>query len=126
MSEFFHNLSWQALAADNDGILLQFEAIGELTHSISNLLQREMNQERAESIRSGINFTNILSENFTDETRTVQVTVEGNLVQDIINNDHTDYRPQYTFPQSKTEDEIDQARVDENINLIEGELAKNA
>ena len=126
MSEFFHNLLWQALAADNDGILLQFEAIRELTHSVYNLLQREMNNERADSIRSGINFTNILSKNFTDKTRTVQDTVEDNLVQDIINNDQTNYRPQYTFPRPKTEDEIEKARVDENINFIEGELAKNA
>ena len=126
MSEFFHNLSWQALAADNDGILLQFEAIGILTHSINNLLHREMNNERADTIRSRINFTNILSENFTDETRTVQDTVEDNLVHDIINNDQTDYGPQYTFPRPKTEDEIEKARVDKNINFIEGELAKNA
>ena len=117
MGEFFHNLSWQALAADNDGILLQFEAIGVLTHTINNLLHREMNNERADAIRSRINFTNILSENVTDET---------GLVQDIINNDQTDYGPQYTFPRPKTEDEIEKARVGENISFIEGELAKNA
>ena len=72
MSEFFHNLSWQTLAADNDGILLQFEAIGELTHSINNLLGSEINRERAEAVRTGINFTNIMSDNFQDNDKTIQ------------------------------------------------------
>ena len=30
MSEFFHNLSWQALTNDNDSVQLKFEAITEL------------------------------------------------------------------------------------------------
>ena len=72
MNEYFQNLSYQALAADNDGILLQFDAIGALTHSINSLLRAEINRERANAIRTGINFTNIMNDNFQDENTTVQ------------------------------------------------------
>ena len=38
MSEFFHNLSWQALTNDNDSIQIKFEAITELVKSINYLI----------------------------------------------------------------------------------------
>ena len=41
MSEFFHNLSWQALTNDNDSIKIEFTAITELVKSINLLLQKK-------------------------------------------------------------------------------------
>ena len=41
MSEFFHNLSWQALTNDNDSIQIEFKAITELVKSINLLLQKK-------------------------------------------------------------------------------------
>ena len=38
MSEFFHNLSWQALTNDNDSVKIEFTAIRELVKSINLLL----------------------------------------------------------------------------------------
>ena len=38
MSEFFHNLSWQALTNENDSIKIEFAAITELVKSINLLL----------------------------------------------------------------------------------------
>ena len=42
MSEFFHNLSWQALTNDNDSIKIEFTAITELVKSINLLLQKKI------------------------------------------------------------------------------------
>ena len=126
MNEYFHNLSYQALAADNDGILLQFDAIGALTHSINCLLRAEINRERANAIRTGINFTNIMNDNFQEENTTVQQDNENLLVGDILNGETTDYRTPYNFPQPKTEKEITDIVRQDNINFLENELAKNA
>ena len=41
MSEFFHNLSWQALTNDDDSIQIEFKAITELVKSINLLLQKK-------------------------------------------------------------------------------------
>ena len=41
MSEFFHNLSWQALTSENDSIKIEFTAITELVKSINLLLQKK-------------------------------------------------------------------------------------
>ena len=41
MSEFFHNLSWQALTNDNDSIKVEFSAIAELVKSINHLIQKK-------------------------------------------------------------------------------------
>ena len=46
MSEFFHNLSWQALTNDNDSIQVQFEAITTLAQSINHLLQKEVYEQK--------------------------------------------------------------------------------
>ena len=45
-SEFFHNLSWQALNKDNDSIKIEFEAITELVKSINHLLQKKSTNEK--------------------------------------------------------------------------------
>ena len=45
-SEFFHNLSWQALNKDNDSIKIEFEAITELVKSINHLLQKKSTNQK--------------------------------------------------------------------------------
>ena len=126
MSEFFHNLSWQALAADNDGVLLQFEGIGELVHSINSRLRSEINREKVDAIRTGINFRSIINDNFPEENTTVQQDNENLLVDDIINGETTDFRTPFPIPIPKTEDEITDSIRQDNINFLKGELAKNA
>ena len=126
MSEFFHNLSWQALAADNDGVLLQFEGIGELVHSINSRLRSEINREKADAIKTGINFRSIINDNFPEENTTVQQDNENLLVDDIINGETTDFRTPFPIPIPKTEDEITDSIRQDNINFLKGELAKNA
>ena len=48
MSEFFHNLSWQALTNDNDSVKIKFEAITELVKSINSLLQQRIYESKKE------------------------------------------------------------------------------
>ena len=43
ISEFFHNLSMQALSRDDDRIDIKFDAIKELNKSIKKLLKDEVN-----------------------------------------------------------------------------------
>ena len=46
------------------------------------------------------------------------------MVTDILNNDKTDYTPQYNFPTVKTDEEAERDRINENTNYIATELVK--
>ena len=50
--------------------------------------------------------------------------VEQKVVTDILNNDNTDYTPQYNFPTNKTDEEADRDKINENKNYIATELVK--
>ena len=50
--------------------------------------------------------------------------VEQKVVTDILNNDNSDYTPQYNFPTVKTDEEADRDRINENKNYIATELVK--
>ena len=50
--------------------------------------------------------------------------VEQKVVTDILNNDNTDYTPQYNFPTVKTDEEADRDRINKNKNYIASELVK--
>ena len=50
--------------------------------------------------------------------------VEQKVVTDILNNDNTDYTPQYNFPTVKTDEEADRDRINEKKNYIATELVK--
>ena len=51
MSEFFHNLSWQALANDNDSIQVKFEAATELVKIINYLIQQNIYNIKKNSMK---------------------------------------------------------------------------
>ena len=55
MSEFFHNLSWQALTNDNDSVKIKFEAITELVKSINSLLQQRIYKSKKRPIVTNYN-----------------------------------------------------------------------
>ena len=50
MSEFFHNISWQALTNDSDSVKIKFEAITELVKSINSLLQQRIYKSKKRAI----------------------------------------------------------------------------
>ena len=51
--------------------------------------------------------------------------MEEKVVDDIINNNQTDYTPYFQIPALKTEDEIDNDRIEQNKQFLEGEPTKN-
>ena len=115
MSEFFHNLSWQALTNDNDSIKIEFTAITELVKSINLLLQKKIYDSKRKTA---------LINTKIQILKTNNEIVEQKVVTDILNNDKTDYTPQYNFPTVKTDEEAERDRINENTNYIATELVK--
>ena len=124
-SELFHNLSWQALTNDNDSIQVQFEAVTTLVQSISHLFQREVYEAKKEQIKRGKEIVDELTSKSKEDNKTEIEKIEEKLVDDMINNDQTDYTPNFQVPVVKSEEEIDEDRKEWNKKFLEGELAKN-
>ena len=100
MSEFFRNLSMQALSRDDDRIDIKFDAIKELNKSIKKILKDEVDRN------SNISFINFRPEQF-EEIKDPNRLFEKNVVENIMSGNRVDY-PQDTdhmsFP--NTEEEI--------------------
>ena len=124
MSEFFHNLSRQALTNDNDSVKIKFEAITELVKSINSLLQQRIYESKKRAIVTNYNMQKKLLEKEAVQLKTDNEIVEQKVVTDILNNDKTDYTPRYNFPTVKTDKEAERDRTNENENYIATELIK--
>ena len=124
MNEFFHNLSWQALTNDNDSVKIKFEAIAELVKNINFLLQKKIyeSKKRTQDINAVIQ--DKLLEKEIAQIRTKNEQVEREIVKDILENNTTDYTPQYTLPTIKTDAETEHDKIRENKNYISTELVK--
>ena len=125
MSEFFHNLSWQALTNDNDSIQVQFEAITTHVQSINHLLQKEVYEQKKQQIKRGKEIVDELTRKSREDNKTEVEKIEEKLVDDIINRDQTDYTTSFQIPVVKSEEEIGEDRKEWNKAFLEGELAKN-
>ena len=99
MSEFFRNLSMQALSRDDDRIDIKFDAIKELNKSIKKLLKDEVDRN------SDISFINFRPEQF-EEIKDPNRLFEKNVVENIMSGNRVDY-PQDTdhmsFPNTEQE-----------------------
>ena len=124
MSEFFHNLSWQALTNDNDFINIEFTAITELVKSINLLLQKKIYDSKRKTALINAKIQNKILSKEPEILKTNNEIVEQKIVTDILNNDKTDYTPQYNFPTVKTDEEAERDRINENTNYIATELVK--
>ena len=124
MSEFFHNLSWQALTNDNDSVKIKFEAITELVKSINSLLQQRIYESKKRPIVTNYNIQKKLLEKEAVQLKTDNEIVEQKVVTNILNNDKTDYTPRHNFPTVKTDEEAERDRTNENENYIATELVK--
>ena len=125
MSELFHNLSWQALTNDNDSIQVQFEAVTALVQSINRLIQKQIYEQKKEQIQRGREVIEELTRKEKEDNKTEIEKIEEKVVNDIIQNDQTDYTPYFEPPAVKTEEKIDEDRKEWNKQFLEGELAKN-
>ena len=124
MSEFFHNLSWQALTNENDSIKIEFTAITELVKSINLLLQKKIYQSKRKTVLINTKIQNKILSKELEILKTNNEIVEQKVVTDILNNGNTDYTPQYNFPTVKTEEEADRDRINKNKNYIATEVVK--
>ena len=124
MSEFFHNLSWQALTNDNDSIKIEFTAITELVKSINLLLQKKIYDSKRKTALINAKIQNKILSKEPEILETNNEIVEQKIVTDILNNDKTDYTPQYNFSTVKTDEEAERDRINENTNYIAIELVK--
>ena len=124
MSEFFHNLSWQVFTNENDSIKIEFTAITELVKSINLNLQKKIYQSKRETALINSKIQNKILSKELEILKTNNEIVEQKVVTDILNNDNTDYTPQYNFPTVKTDEEADRDRINKNKNYIATELVK--
>ena len=122
MNEFFHNLSWQALANDNDSVKIKFEAITALVKNINFLLQKKIYESKKRTQEINAKIQNKLLEKEIAQIRTKNEQVEKEIVKDILKNNTTDYTPQYNFPTVKTDAETERDKTNENKNYIATEL----
>ena len=76
MSEFLHNLSWQALTIDNTKVNIKFDAVIELNKNIKRLI-RDVDRSNIKTIEFDY---------ATDETKDKVQTMEEQVVNNIINN----------------------------------------
>ena len=124
LSEFFHNLSWQALTNDNDSMQVKFEAATELVKNINHLLQQQIYENKRKTIEIGKKIVEQLNNKEKETVKTEIEKVEERVVDDIISNDQTNYAPEFVPPTVKTEEEIDQDRLEWNRNFLATEIAK--
>ena len=124
MSEFFHNLSWQALTNENNFVTIEFTAVTELVKNINHLLQKKIYDSKKKSLKIGKDIVNKILSKQTETNKTDNERVEENIIRDIVNNDTTDYTLIFIPPTIKTEEQIDKDRIDWNRNFLETELAK--
>ena len=123
MSEFFHNLSWQALTNDNDSVQVKFEAATELVKSINHLIQKQVYENKKKAMEIGKKIVEQLTSKEPEKIKTEIEQVEENIVNDIITGDEADYTPIHLPPAVKTEEEIDEDRKEWNKNFLATEIA---
>ena len=124
LSEFFHNLSWQALTNDNDSVQVKSEAATELVKNINHLLQRQIYENKKKTIEIGKKIVEQLNNKEKETVKTEIEKVEEKVADAVIANDQTNYTPEFVLPTLKTEEEIDQDRLEWNRNFLATELAK--
>ena len=124
LSEFFHNLSWQVLTNDNDSVQVKFEAATELVKNINYLLRQKIYENKKKTMEIGKKIVEQLTSQEKETAKTEIEKVEEKVVDDIISNDETNHIPEYIPPTVKTEEEIDENRLEWNRNFLATELAK--
>ena len=123
MSEFFHNLSMQALSKSDDAILIKFNAINKLNKSLNDLLTGEALAFEIERVSRKMTFYN--QPVFVSEEQTDNDKIEKDIVRNILNDEKINFptdTDHISFP--NTAEEIKQQSIDENKLFIETELKK--
>ena len=124
MSDLFHNLSWQALTNDNERYQIMFDAITVLVQSINQRLQRHLMDHRRKTKNVDNQILEQLLTQQIAENKSEIDKIEDKIVQDIINEDQTDYGAPSPLPFPKSEAEIDFERREDTKEYLKTELVK--
>ena len=104
MTEFYHNLSMQALSKSDDIIILQFEVIREFCKNKTNYYIKNFNF-KLEKKKLDEDFQNFTRIDFIKEKANVDYNIENEVIEAIINNNKIDI-PEEKYPMSQTVKEI--------------------
>ena len=92
LSEFLHNLSWQALTIDNTKVNIKFDAVIELNKNIKRLI-RDVDRSNIKTIEF---------ENGIDDTKDKVETTEEEVVNNIITNKKIEFPRDFKRPVPNT------------------------
>ena len=125
MSEFLHNLSWQALTIDNTKVNIKFDAIIELNKNIERLI-RDVDRSNIKTIEI---------ENGIDDTKDKVQAMEEEVVNNIITNKKIEFPRDFKPPVPNTLTEVEndikkvkriKRKTDESLNNVYyGEITRN-
>ena len=124
MSEFLHNLSWQALTIDNSNVNIKFDAIIELNKNIKRLI-RDVDRSNIKIIEF---------ENGIDENKDKVQVMEEEVVNNIITNRKIEFPRDFKPPMPNTLTEIEndikkikaiKRKTNESLNDVYGEITRN-
>ena len=97
MSEFFHNMSYQALNTDDDNVELEFDAVIELNKNLKSLIR--------DDDRNEINIIDFKQQKF-DEIKDKNQLIEDEVVNNFVNDVQLDYlqdNQNLSFPNTASE-----------------------
>ena len=124
MSEFLHNLSWQALTIDNKKINIKFDAIVKLNKNIKRLL-RDLDRSNIKTIEF---------EDVIDNTKDKVQAIEEEVVNNVINNVKVEFPRDYKQPMPNTAAQIEndikkikaiKRKTKESLNDVYGEITRD-
>ena len=124
MSEFLHNLSWQALTIDNTKVNIKFDAVIELNKNIERLI-RDVDRSNIKTIES---------ENGIDDIKDKVQAMEEEVVNNIITNKKIEFPRDFKPPMPNTLTEVEndikkvkaiKRKTDESLNDVYGEITRN-
>ena len=124
MSEFLHNLSWQALTIDNSNVNIKFDAIIELNKNIKRLI-RDVDRSNIKIIEF---------ENGIDENKDKVQVMEEEVVNNIITNRKIEFPRDFKPPMPNTLTQVEndikkikaiKRKTNESLNDVYGEITRN-
>ena len=124
MSEFLHNLSWQALTIDNSNVNIKFDAIIELNKNIKRLI-RDVDRSNIKIIE----FENGIDEN-EDKVRVMEEEVVNNIITNRKIEFPRDFKPPMPNTLTQVENDIKKIKAikrktNESLNDVYGEITRN-
>ena len=124
MSEFLHNLSWQALTIDNSNVNIKCDAIIELNKNIKRLI-RDVDRSNIKIIEF---------ENGIDENKDKVQVMEEEVVNNIITNRKIEFPRDFKPPMPNTLTQVEndikkikaiKRKTNESLNDVYGEITRN-